>query len=460
MKDIDNENIQINLDIIDESTSEIDEAGMTTGIQDDKTILDPIKIPYNPEEISIDTKTIPIEKLFRLYCQGDINISPTFQRKFVWDMTKQSRLIESLILSIPLPMFYFSEDSKGILSVIDGLQRLNTILNFILGGNYKELPTKENLEKSPINGDGFKLTNLEYFKADCEGKIYSELPLNIKNRILQSDFIFTIVKPQTPPNVKFNIFNRINTGGLPLSPQEIRHAMYQGKSTELLENLSEETSFKQATDSSIKDDRMAARELILRFLSFLIRDKDSFDNTLPQLGDLLNITMLIINAIPNFQIPIEYHDYITDKIIETIIINDIEEIKTLFETAMERAYALFGNRAFRKSIDEETRRTPLNKSMFGVLSVKLAFMDNDDFNLLKDNHEKLKDLLDFAINRNTNPSTKLAFGTSASQQSGIILRFNVIDLITEIVLNKSISEKFKNMTELEEIISYASQDNS
>lgn len=457
MRDIDNENIQNDLDAVDGATSELDEAGRPTGFDIEEN-SNKIETPYDPEKISISTITVPIDTLFRKYSEKDIHITPAFQRNFVWDKTRQSRLIESLILSIPLPMFYLSEDRDGTWSVIDGLQRLTTILHFIIGKDYRDIVAVDDLEKTIIKGDGFKLINLEYCKEDCEGKTFAKLPLHIRKRILKSQFVFTIVNPQTPPNVKFNIFHRINTGGLPLSSQEIRHAMYQGVATKLLEELSKTEYFKKATDSSVNDERMAARELILRFLSFLIRDKGSFDNTLPQLGELLNMTMIIINSMPSFEIPLEYNNYINNKIIETIVLNDIEKIKILFKTAMERAYALFGNRAFRKSIDKTKRRTPLNKSMFDVLSVKLAFMDSDDFTLLEKNKDEFLSLLDFIINENK--STELAFGASSSQQAGIILRFNAIDLITEVSLRKTISKKFEKIPELGAIINYVVQDNS
>ena len=199
--------------------------------------------PFNPEEISIDTKPITMETLMRRLQQGTITLNPDFQRQEVWDQKRKSQLIESLLLKIPIPMFYVSSDEKSNWTVVDGLQRISTLRDFVLGKEYLKDPSK-NLNKK---GSGFKLQGLEFW-TDLEDLTLNDLPTNLQNRILETTFTFTIINPGTPEEVKRNVFKRLNTGGMPLSSQEIRNALYTGRSTRLLNQLSGLKEFKIATD--------------------------------------------------------------------------------------------------------------------------------------------------------------------------------------------------------------------
>ncbi|HEX8016558.1 MAG TPA: DUF262 domain-containing protein, partial [Flavobacterium sp.] len=206
--------------------------------------------PFDPEKISIDTKGITMDTCLRRLEQGTIILAPDFQRNEVWTNEQKCRLIESLMLKIPIPMFYVSADEKGVFSVVDGLQRLSTIRSFILGDEY--LKTKD----SNLKGQGFKLKYLEFWGDKYNDYTFNKLPINIQNRILETEFTFTIINPGTPEEVKRNVFKRINTGGAPLTSQEIRHALYTGQSTILLQELSHRTEFLVATNYSVSSDRM------------------------------------------------------------------------------------------------------------------------------------------------------------------------------------------------------------
>ncbi|HRN11585.1 MAG TPA: DUF262 domain-containing protein, partial [Bacteroides uniformis] len=129
--------------------------------------------PFNPEEISIDPKVVPMDALLRRLVQKTIILNPDFQRNEVWDNVQKSRLIESLMLKIPIPMFYVSSDTKSVWSVVDGLQRMSTIRDFVLGKEYLKNPEK-NKEKK---GYGMKLSGLEFWGSKYDGKCFNELPL-------------------------------------------------------------------------------------------------------------------------------------------------------------------------------------------------------------------------------------------------------------------------------------------
>jgi uncharacterized protein with ParB-like and HNH nuclease domain len=135
--------------------------------------------------------------------------------------------------------------------VVDGLQRLSTLDRF-------------------YNKNELRLRNLEFLR-ELEGKTFDELPRRFQRQIEDKTRLnIYIIQPDTPSRVKFTIFYRINTGGLFLTAQEIRHALFQGESTKLLQELASTPEFKNATTNSIRSKRMDDREAILRFLAFYL----------------------------------------------------------------------------------------------------------------------------------------------------------------------------------------------
>lgn len=339
-------------------------------------------LPYDTEKISIDTKGMLLEACLRRMEQGTIILSPDFQRKEVWTMEKKSKLIESILLKIPIPMFYVSSDEKGTYSVVDGLQRLSTIRDFVLGKTYLK-----SLEKDiQLKGDGFRLEKLEFWGDKFNGYTFNKLPIDMQNRILETEFTFTIINPGTPEEVKRNIFKRINTGGEPLTPQEIRNALYAGKSTEFLKKLSALKEFDDATSGAIKDERMMDKELILRAISFMIREYTSY----PRSNDMdrfLSDTMRIMNILPNLESK-EASKFFREEEQrkegvrkDDILISDTGLLEARFRRGMVRAYRIFGKHTFRKSYGKK-RRTPINKALFEVWTVLLSDLNETEYNNL------------------------------------------------------------------------------
>lgn len=369
--------------------------------------------PFNPEEISIDPKVVPMDALLRRLVQKTIILNPDFQRNEVWNDVQKSRLIESLMLKIPIPMFYVASDTKSVWSVVDGLQRISTIRDFVLGKDYLENPDK-NKEKK---GFGMKLSGLEFWGNKYDGKCFNELPIFLQNRIYETEFRFTVVNPGTPEEVKRNIFKRLNTGGAPLTPQEIRNALYTGNATRLLARLAKEKEFLQATCDSVQPDRMLDHELILRYVSFLIRDYSSYSRSFG--SDIwLSDTMIILNARPTYNSP-DLQKRIQKKTVVADTIKDLddEKIRETFVVAMRRAIKLFGKHAFRKSVPG-MRRTPINKSLFESWSVLLGNMSEEDFIRLQSRKtaffEEYSNLLrnktfEIAISRDSMRHTSVAY---------------------------------------------------
>lgn len=360
---------------------EIGESGIESGIESDD-IEDDFITPFDPDDISITSQTVALDTVLRRIKQNRIRLAPAFQRNSVWDDTRKSRLIESMMLKIPLPMFYVSSDKDNNWDVVDGLQRITTIKEFILG-NYDS-------EKDRYDEKGFKLKKLEFWEK-LNGQTYDDIPGKLYNNIAETELSFTVINPDTPEEVKRNIFKRINTGGMPLTSQEIRHALYQGLSTKLLKELVEKESFLNAVDI-VDDSRMGARELILRYLSFYIRDYTSYIKD-SSMDAYLSNSMRIINTFNNFSLERIENEFKYEKnldynlLYESINFNKIEKMILDFNNAMIRAKEIFGEHTFRKSYPSK-RRTPINKTLFEVFGNLLGALSQEEYQDLKKNKQQ------------------------------------------------------------------------
>ena len=313
---------------------------------DDENIItaEDINEPFDPTKIRVETRQVSIDELLARISYHQLELEPKFQRKKVWNKIAQSRLIESILLRIPLPAFYIDATNEEKWLVIDGLQRLNSLKEFILD---KQL----------------RLTGLESFTQFNE-KIYDEIPRNYQRRIEETNLTVIFLEPGTDQEYRQAIFERINTSGLALSPQEIRHALNQGKATNLLERLSESSEFKIATNEEIKSDRMMDRECILRVLVFMVENQELFEYKSHK--KVLEKTMAYINSMSD---------------------QEIKLLETKFKTIMNLAVEIFGENAFRKN---KGKRYPVNKALFEAWSVKLYQLNCQDINFLKVRKEILQ----------------------------------------------------------------------
>lgn len=316
----------------------IDPAAPASGIEPETDEFVDIHVPFDPTDIDIKTKNPSIDTLIKRLEHNEINLAPDFQRKAgIWTRTLKSRLIESLMLNIPLPVFYVAADADGNWIVVDGLQRLSTLDEYI---------RKQN----------FGLTAME-FLGQFNGYRFAELPRAMQRRILESEPVFHIIQPGCPKDVTRTIFKRINTSGMPLSLQEIRHALYQGPATRLLHELATGQAFVQATGGSIKDDRMADRECVLRYLAFEQRGVDEY--RVSDLDAFLSDTLERLNTESDEQ----FNAY-----------------RARFALAMHRAHAIFGEQAFRKQRRGAAGRQkmPINKALFETWSVALGQLSDTE----------------------------------------------------------------------------------
>ncbi len=294
--------------------------GIELEAEDTVVSLDERIQPFDPTKISIIMAPMALDSLVRRLKNREIDLNTEFQRKGgLWNDVKKSQLIESFLLRIPLPAFYFDASDEDNWLIIDGLQRITAINEFVV-------------EKT------LKLEGMEFFN-DLNGLGYDELPRQFSRRIDESTIITYSVKEGTPINVKYNIFKRLNTGGLELTPQEIRHALYQGPAVSFLKKLASSEAFLTATCHSIKTERMLDQEFVLRFVAVCYYGTDKYEGISE---NYLNETM----------------DYINHQKRE--IIDSMEEE---FSSIMTIMYHIFGNAAFRK-MASDGRRRPINKAIF------------------------------------------------------------------------------------------------
>ena len=278
--------------------------------------------PYDPRLIRVEPKMFSLRNIMDMIADGEIDLAPDFQRLTVWSQKQKSRLIESILLRIPLPAFYFASDEDGLLQVVDGVQRLSTIYDF-------------------VRDDGFELVKLEYLADEVGEKRYSKLENTIwAKRINNTQIVANVIDPQTPMPVKFDIFKRINTGGTPLNSQEIRHCMSGPRSRELLLRVTATEAFGNATGGLAGHVRMADREMALRVLAFALLGTDEFLES-DGLDDFLNRATSKIE---------DYADH--------------DLLALAFERAMRHSYTIFGDHAFRKWPIGASKRSPINRAIF------------------------------------------------------------------------------------------------
>jgi len=302
-----------------------------------------------PANIKVTRDIFTVYELKRKYEERKtIQLDPDFQREDIWKQKQQSELIESILMGIPLPVMYFAEDKYGNLQVIDGRQRLTAL--------FKYLNNKFSINSAPI------LTYLE-------GKKFKDLEPREQIKLEDYQLIIYIIKPQTPDRVKFDIFDRVNRGGTKLEPQEMRNALYQGKSTRFLKELSQQEVFKKATGNAINSKRMKDRYYILRYIAFYLyhnkKLKDKEDKLIEyksDINDFLGKTMEFLNSAP-----------------DTLF----KELKEKFLFAMENSYNILGKDGFRIP-NKNSKKRPMNMALFESLSYLMSF------SIIKKNPIKVK----------------------------------------------------------------------
>jgi hypothetical protein len=212
-----------------------------------------LNLPVNQREVLTRPADPQVRALHDKYKRGKLILQPDFQRQYVWDRKKASRLVESVLLRVPLPIIYLSEQPDGKEYVIDGQQRLTSLFSFIDG----QFP----------NGDSFKLIGLTAYK-ELNKKAFAEIGEELQDRIQDYPLRTVTLLRHSDPDLKFEIFERLNTGSEPLNDMELRNCVHRGTYNLFLKELAAEPDFLALLGLTKPDKRMRDVELVLRFASF------------------------------------------------------------------------------------------------------------------------------------------------------------------------------------------------
>lgn len=289
-----------------------------------------------PVELDVSQRRVYSEKsdrtIFELSHQnkrGRLKLDPEFQRYYIWDDNTASRLIESVFLEIPIPVIYLAEETDGKYSVIDGQQRLRTLIRFL----------DNNLE----------LKGLQVVR-ELNGKYYQDLTSDLQNKFENYPIRVIEIQKDSHPAVKFEIFERLNRGSFKLNDQELRNCIYRGCYNSLLKEMAEDKEFMSLLGLKQPHNRMFDRELVLRFFSFY---HNTYLKYTPPMKRFFNIDMEKFKDID------EKHE---------------NELRAVFKKAVQLTYTVFGNNAFKRFMPGTEKdqngfweKRKINQALFDVV---------------------------------------------------------------------------------------------
>lgn len=274
--------------------------------KDDEELI----LPKDTEKkILWQAKDFSIREFHTMYKEGSLNLRPDYQRNFVMDIKLSSKLVESILMDVPIPVIYLAEEDDEIYSVIDGQQRLTTFISFLDG-------------KFP-DGKDFELTNLKVLN-DLNKQKFCDLNKSLQSKIKTTTLHTIIIKKESSEDIKFEIFERLNTGSIKLNEDEIRNTIYRGEYISLLAELENNEPFSKMVNRENLKERMFNRGMILRF--FALSEK-TYLNYKPSMKQFCNK---------------ELRDN------KNLTVEKKKEYRDRFKKVIEIAYTVFGEKAFRR----------------------------------------------------------------------------------------------------------------
>ncbi len=322
----------------------------------------PLEIAPEQRRVRTEKQDVPVETLVSWVNRGKLNLQPDFQRNFVWDTGKASRLVESLLLAIPIPVIYVSEELNRTYSVVDGQQRLTSICSYV--------------NNAFPNGQKFRLSGLQVL-TDLNRKAFGDLPVELQEEILNFTLRIIIIQKDSDPDVKFEVFERLNLGAEKLNDQEVRNCVYRGNYNELLRSLAQNEYLLRILQSKEPHTRMVDRQLILRFFAMWRNTPQNYKGPTKR---FLNTEM-------------ERHRHLSD--------DELATMKSVFEKSIEMAYAVFQDRAFRRYYPGNTynpngtwESSRLNVALWDTLLFTFSQHELDEILPIKDHiREEFLDLI-------------------------------------------------------------------
>ena len=276
------------------------------------------------DSLRIRNENRTVHEVLRRIREDRYVMNPDFQRDFIWDDEKQSKLVESVIMRIPLPVLYLAEDDEGRMIVVDGLQRLSTFKRFF--DNELKLKLKD--------------------RPELDGKRFQDLSPKLQNRIEDCNLILYIIDSQVPERARLDIFERVN-GGVALTRQQMRNCLFMGDATRFLRDEARTELFLDATGRSLNARTMRDREFVNRFCAFQILDVKEYK------GDMDEFLAMALKRMNSDS-------------------GALASLSNQFRTTLSNNLHLFGKHAFRKHTRVQDWRSVLNASLWDVMSTGLS----------------------------------------------------------------------------------------
>ncbi len=305
-------------------------------IQDDEN-SQPVEIPKEVRNLRTQSFDKSVRDLVASIREGDIDLDPDYQRNYLWDNKKASLLIESILLNIPIPVIYVAENDQSQWNVIDGLQRLYSLFRF-------------------YNND-FKLTKLEVL-SELNGLTYFNLPPKAQRMLSNGMFRVVVLLAESHPEIKYDVFMRLNTGAIKLNEQELRNCLYRGSLNNFIKLARENEKFLKCLKLAKPHKRFVDAEIILRFLA------------LHEAVDIPNRTIHYPGRMKNFLNDfMEKHQNASDQ--------KISEFDSIIKKTMDNLFLVYGDAAFRRPNRQGQFETRINRSLIDVMMLSFSRMNND-----------------------------------------------------------------------------------
>lgn len=315
----------------------MDEAEIVGFEEEGDEIQDDGDIPPESRILRTQAYDKSVGDLINLLSTDEIVFDPDYQRNYIWDNTKASLLVESFLLNVPIPIIYVSEEQDGRWSVVDGLQRLTSLRRFF--------------------GDEFKLNKLEVIK-ELNGLTYSKLPPK-SQRVLRNGILrIIVILQESHPEIKYDIFQRLNRGSIKLNEQELRNCLYRGEMTSMLREVRKNQMFLDVSGFREPHRRFFDAELILRCMAM----GESFD---PQTETVTGYS----NKMKSF-----LNEYMERN--KKITKDGASEKAGKFLETVEKVRMVFGAPAFRRYIPETgTHDIRLNRALMDSIMASFWRID-------------------------------------------------------------------------------------
>jgi hypothetical protein len=348
--------------------------------------------------IFTDKSDPPISALYMRYKAGDLILDPIFQRRKVWDDARASRLIESVILEVPLPIFYFAEEADSTEEVIDGQQRLRAFFRFL--------------------DNEYALRGLKAL-PDLNRKKFKDLD-KATQKIVRDSSVRTIVfKRESDDNLRFEIFERLNTGAVPLNRQELRNCVYRGPYNDLLIRLSSDQDYMWLMGLNGPEKRMKDVEYVLRFAAFY---HSTYLKYKPSMAQFLDEDM-------------RKH--------QKAIMGVQEELTAAFKTSVALVRSLLGKNAFKRFYRGGDSESPngyweprkFNASLYDILMYSFA---DKDKNQVMSNLDAIRESLIVLMTENQNFIDAIELSTSSLRM--VTARFDIWRMTLDEILSQTTTQ--------------------